>query len=277
MSDYFGALLRAAGAAAASPAVPAAAAGVAAGGDIVEQAIEDEAGVPGERVAPPAKPPHGPGPEPAARSAEAAADDRRTRPAYALSAPAPAAPLTATPEARAAASPATQPAPPPPRRDDPALAHPVVQAALRWVAADPQAVPAADPLSANGDGLPRATIRPGAEDRLAPARAPAGPRPAIVDPGGSAKPARAAPEIDLTLPVVPRPRARSASERAETREAAATARPIDVHIGTIHVAVDAPPRAAVQPVIAPAPPRPEPPPSSAAARSGFARLRLPRL
>jgi hypothetical protein len=154
-----------------------------------------------------------------------------------------------------------------------------VQAALRWVAADPQAGPAADPLPAVGDGRPRTTRRPGAEDRPASSLAPAAPRPAMIGRGEPARPPPAAPEIDLTLPLAPRPGTPAAFERAGARGAAAAARPIDVHIGTIHVAVDAPPpRAAVQPVVAPAPPpRTEPPPSAAAARDGFARLRLPRL
>jgi hypothetical protein len=247
-------------------------AGGAAGDDIVEQAVEVEAGARAERGAVPVEPPPERGPEPAARSA--AAKGPPTAPAAV-----PKAAPAATPAARAAAAPATPPAPAPPPRDDPALAHPVVQAALRWVAADPQAGPAADPLPAVGDGRPRTALRPGAEDRPASSPGPAALRPAMVGRGEPARPPRAAPEIDLTLPLAPRPGTPAAFERADARGAAVPARSIDVHIGTIHVAVDAPPRATVQPVMAPAPPaapaRPER--VEAAARSAFARLRMPRL
>jgi hypothetical protein len=251
MSDYFGALLRSAGALAAPAGMPAASAAAAPGDDLVEREVEVEAGGPDER--PPTRA------EPAREQATEAA-------AWPADAPG-----VEVPAQRADMA-WQQPAAPLPRHEDRALAHPLVRAALRWVEADAPEMPAPTQkaVPTRGAAPPRAVPSPEAVPLFAPAHPIAGP----ADEGRvAAAPSRppADPEIELTQPAAPR---RHAAADSAAHRPAAPARTIDLHIGTIHVAVDAPPpRAVVQPIVQPAP-RPQPP---AAEGSGFSRLRLPRL
>lgn len=273
MSDYFGALLRSAGALAAPARLPTPAPSAVPGDDIVEQDLEAEGAAPGERAPARAEPAHEQAAEAAAWPAAAPeADAPAPRDGVARQQP-------AAPSAAPDAPPAAPPPAPLPQREDPALAHPLVRAALRWVAADPQALPApAHPAPPTHAVAPRAAPSP----EVGPAVA----SPRSIESPAEASRVAAAPgrpqavreigetgEIELSLPAAPRRHA--ASEGASTRAAAAApARPIELHIGTIHVAVDAPPpRAVVQPLAPPAP-RPQAP---AAERSGLSRLRLPRL
>ncbi|HMO47492.1 MAG TPA: hypothetical protein PKB14_15855 [Rubrivivax sp.] len=261
MSDYFGALLRSAGALAAT--VP----GAATGADLVEQEVEIEAAAPGERWVASAEPAREQAPEPTARGVDAPAAAMPAERAGTAQEPAPAPPVAA-PDARSAAPRAPS--------ESPALTHPMVRAALRWVGADPQAgwPPKDEATPARGDTLLPPTPRAATTVQPVAARVPPAAQPPVedrVEPAGRPKPA---PGIELTLPAAPRPHA--LPERVQSRPAAPPARPLDLHIGTIHVAVDAPaPRAASQPAApAAAPPRLSSPPPE---RSAFARLRLPRL
>ncbi len=280
MSDYFGALLRSAGAPtpAAGPAKPAAGAAAADDGeaDLFEQKLEV-----------PASPLFGPAP---AASPPLPADSVPVTPDAG-------APTTTAPHHVAPHLPhSTSPAALRPRED----VHPAVRAALQWVAADPAvlspklAVPfdksAADaefavmqrsaraPSSTAWQQPPRLTPNEAASQPERTPPAPAGPQPGLVVTPTPAAPPRA-PMVGSTT--------RSTSSLREPRWAAeprpAATRPMEVNIGTIHVTVDAMPasRAVAQAVqVAPAAPRPiasTVPAAMPTPRSGFSRARVPRL
>jgi len=275
VSDYFGALLRSAAALAAPARPPTPASAVAPGDDLVERDCDaDAAAPPGERAPARAEPAHEPAAQPVAwPAATLDADAPAHRDGVAQQ-------RFAAPSVRPDLQPAAPPAAPLPQREGPALAHPLVRAALRWVAADPQALPAqAQPaLPTHLAAPPHAAPSPEAEPAVAPVQP--------VAPPADAGRAAAAPrrpqgmrevgdigDIELTLPALPR--RRGAPEGAAPWPVEAAPRPtIDLHIGTIHVAVDAPPPRAVLPP--PAQPAPRPP-APAAERSGLFRMRLPRL
>lgn len=270
VSDYFGALLRAAGALAApaGPRTPSAAA--APRDDIVEQQVDVEAAAPSEPEPTPAEPAHEPLDEPAPAPMAAAQADGSTK--HPGQAPQQAA-LTTAP----AAAPAAPSAAPWPRHEQAALAHPVVRAALRWVAAEAQSLPAQASAA-----LPTETNAPAhaaPSPQAGPAAAPAQPVAQLASEGRAATASgrpmavRGSGEIDLSLPAAPRPWLRHEVVAEGTAARPAAAPGIDLHIGTIHVAVDAPPRVVLQPAAPPAP-RPQPP---QAERGGWSRMRLPRL
>lgn len=271
VSDYFGALLRAAGALAAPMSMPTSPPAAAPGDDLVEQDFEVQAGVPGEPTPDRAVPAH----EALAAPPPAAAPHADEPVHRAAVAPEPPAAPAAVPDA----PPAVAPAAPSPRPGDAALAHPMVRAALRWVAAD-QALPAQAQAALPTHAAAFARARSLAE--AGPVFAPAQPLVASAadadrPPALPARPqtARETGEIELTLPAAPR---RAGEGVAAPRPAVAPTRGIDLHIGTIHVAVDAPPPRTVQPVQPVQPPAPVAPPAPRAAeRSGLSRSRLPKL
>lgn len=176
----------------------------------------------------------------------------------------------------AAASPA-------PHRATAAGLHPVVQAALRWVTADPALRPSsahtAPPPVAEPPVRPVQTVEqpavtrqpltrtatPSRAERLDATPVPAAqasepraawPRPTAVS--------REAPSARIEAPA----RAASAAPKADAQSAP------EVHIGSIHLTVDAPRPA--QPPAAP-PARPVSPSRSAPARSAYLRSRAPRV
>ena len=275
MTDYFGALLRSAGAVPADLAARATPTGTA---DLVEQEVEVEVGAAPESVAP-AK---GFELNSAAQSATEAAP--------------------ASPEPREARR--SEPVRSPFAR--PALdeVHPVVRAALEWVAADPEreeraASEAPEPEVAS-DPAPRRQLPPVASQSARTAAADVTLAAAATQPVRTVRPRQAPPlpridheaepapdrqtaapsppspvrELDFTLP-------RASRTRLDVIKTIDDAAPgpkdrIEVSIGTIHVRVDGPPapRVVAQPAQAPQrPPQPERP----ADNSGFARSRLPRV
>ena len=286
MSDYFGALMRSTGAvqAPAAAGVPPTAAQQPAGADIVEQDVEVQAGVPSKRVVR----------HPALsneRSIEAGASVAGER----VGDPSPQATADARfgaddvrPPADAGDRNAAQATPKSfPQLEEQALAHPALRAAVRWVAADPQSAharagdtpqariearaPQQEAAQERSEPEPAAT-----RNRLGPAPQPAAERRSEA----AAKPA-AAHEFDLSLP--PALRARPAAVALEAGAPMPMPLPprhsVDVHIGTIHVAVDAPAERIVAQAAPPAV-RLQPQPQAQARaieRGGFSRLRLPRL
>lgn len=277
MSDYFGALLRSAGAAPADALAPAAPIGQA---DLVEQEVEVEVDASPESAA-------------AAHSSEAPAGIE----------PAPSAPNEARPGARerrevmrgeSVGSPFTRPA-----LDE---VHPVVRAALEWVAADPESVEGAESTSASAepqrvsDPSPRRQRPPApfappaasadimaaaAAESLRPRHAPALPpfehraaHEAEPAPARAAAPIQSSPVGDLDLAL--RPSSRAWQPVVTTMDEPAPPQDrVEVNIGTIHVRVDAP---AARAVVQPAPPPPRPPqPARPADRGSFSRSRVPRI
>jgi hypothetical protein len=281
MSDYFGALLRSAGAAppdAVAPGVP-----PIGQADLVEQEVEVEVGAPPES-APAAHSPDAPAAnEPASDTPTEArlAPDRRE-----------------VVRSEPAGSLVTRPA-----LDE---VHPVVRAALEWVAADPEPVeravsavsdvPAAQPVGASS---PRRQL-PHSPTPFAPPAAPAAPlAAALTEPRRTVQPPHVPPVLRIQHEAEPAPQLQAPSSppspvrepdlalprasRAWQPVVTPTHEPapapqdrIEVNIGTIHVRVDAPPvpRAVVQP--APPPQRP-PQPARPADRSSFSRSRIPRV
>jgi hypothetical protein len=172
-----------------------------------------------------------------------------------------------------------------------AAPHPVVQAALRWVAADPalRRVPTRAEAPQAADATPgfhgpgsdaTARFMPDASEAMrsapsspivsapgpaAPAASPSGHRPRAVDGDWhAAEPYEAAPVRFATAA-----RALPATPPAESKPAP------EVHIGSIHVTVDAPRPPAAPPV--PAPARPTSAARGAAPRSAYLRSRAPRI
>lgn len=257
MTGYFDALLRSAGAV---PADAGARAMPASGGDLVEQEFEVEAGTAPEAVA-------------ASRPPEAPAQIETAPQTLAETPPQ----VTAQPRevVRSAPAPSLIARP---RLDD--EVHPVVRAALQWVAADPgpaeRAVPEVAEVRLASDPPPRPlpaatqptrTLRPEQIrplSRIERESEPRPERPSEIQPHRS--PAR---ELDLSLP-----HARLEAVAASESPPPAPQDRIEVSIGTIHVSVDAPP--APRAVVQPAPPLQRPQTTRAAPRSGFARSRLPR-
>lgn len=272
MSDYFGALLRSAGALPGTGQPPARVGPTRA--TAADTAFEQV----GEVEAPPA-----PSAGPAAAASSAVEPGRDA---------APRANSTATETAAQSLPPPTRPATPslPTRHREPAptadaetTVHPLVHAALRWVRAD----------ASTGDEAPRARAtgfpaQPGADAFAPPVATPSAspddaPGPdARLQPAPSVAPASfivatPGPTLDLALPrTAPVPMSQRRVDGGARSEPQPPAPPhIELSIGTIHVSVDAPPppRPAAQ-TIAPAP-RPPAPPRSAP-RSALSRSRLPR-
>ncbi|MEO8123990.1 MAG: hypothetical protein ABI633_08070 [Burkholderiales bacterium] len=274
MSDYFGALLRSAGAApvAGSPgSLPVPDDGV------VEQEFETVAGVAQPTVeTSPARF--------AARQAEGGASAPSAPPAGVTDED-----FADRHEAPASAS-ASVANPQPAFADE---VHPVVRAALEWVGADPVVIERIAP------GIPRApAVRPSnasvaqpptpqlvaqpanvlaAEDRndtRSARQAAPGPKAAAVAvrrPAQASSPQPAS-ELDVDLPRVSR--AMREGDVATGSSAPAPHGHVEISIGTIHVSVDAPP--AARAVLQSAPPPQRVQPAATAARSAFSRARLPR-
>lgn len=277
MSGFFGALLRSAGA-------PPRARGTRpmppAGSDLIEQEVEVE--------------PRG---KPTALAAQRIDTPPKVLPQAAQRTPSPLAEavLPARPGSLAMAGdePAPMPVAQPMLADDPV--HPAVRAALQWVAADPARpgrVASDKPMVQAGaealqqqarattttTSMPREPRRPSLQPRPWPAIEP---RPQGSDDavpgvlGRVATPAHPASsqEPDLALPRGSR--AHGEADAVRLPPAPAAQDRVEVSIGTIHVRVDAPPPPPA--VVQPAPPRERPQTAPAAARSGFARSRLPRI
>jgi hypothetical protein len=273
MTDYFGALLRSAGAVpvgATARATPTATA------DLIEQEVELEVGA-AESVAVALSPEKPAGIEPAPH-----------RPTEAT--PAPPEPRQAR-RSEPASSPFTRPE-----------VHPVVRAALEWVAADPESgerdvSEVYEPERAS-DQAPRRQLPPVVSQSARTAR------PAAADvtlTAAATEPVRA--ERRRQAPPLPRVEHEPAPERQTAAQHLSPVRELDftlprdsrrrpdaiktiddvapgpldrteVSIGTIHVHVDAPaPRVVVQP----AQPQRSPQPARPADPSGFSRSRLPRV
>ena len=277
MSDYFGALLRSAGAAPADGLArrralqPMAPLGDAAAHESLEQFVEIEAPASVAAVAgaplspePPMRPPPSIDPDvPPTRDAAPARQSSTVRPAA---------------QGEAAASPAAAwPA------GDEAPVHPLVEAALRWVRADASAVAPrpTEPLSA-----PQMELGEPASTTLLRA-APAAPP--LPDPppqeettprrAKRSEPIRAVPvavgELDLDAPR-PTPAGSGVVAATDALPRAPSPAQVDVSIGTIHVRVDAPP--APRPVTPAPPPLARPPAAGRdSTRSSLSRSRLPRL
>lgn len=183
-------------------------------------------------------------------------------------------------------------APPPPHTPSAAL-HPVVRAALRWVAADPAAQPAPPNVERPVASRPlasatRADAPDGSPPRAAslaapalpPRRPAAGPGPAPHQPHAPHAPHA----VELRPAATPgRASAANAPQRAGIARlpaaTPATAKDLpppapEVHIGSIHVTVDAP-RAAPPPAAPPA--RPATATRAASTRSAYLRSRAPRI
>ena len=163
--------------------------------------------------------------------------------------------------------------------------HPVVRAALQWVAADP--VPAARVVPASAS--PQAPSEPLPQEPLPSVASPSARtvrlqpfQPATRIENDDARPLQM-PTAEARRPSLPRETnpAQPQANRA-CPEVVAITEPrvfspndrVEISIGTIHVAVDAPPapRVTAQPV----PPTRRPQPASPTPRSGFSRARLPR-
>jgi hypothetical protein len=289
MSDFFGALMRSAGFGAAPlrPQPP-----KAADDDPFEHVVETEA--------PSSADGHPTHALDAAHSREAQTSSLDVRPAAAAQADPPHAtaataataaaardadstrPRSESPQTSAALS-ATAAAAPAPLRATAAALHPVVQAALRWVAADPALRPSsahtAPPPVAEPPARPGQTVETPAASRRLPAPMPAPARTERVDAtpvlaaqaaqprAAWPRPAAASRETP-SVRIEPSARAASAAPKADAQSAP------EVHIGSIHLTVDAP-RPAQPP--APPPARPASPSRSAPARSAYLRSRAPRV
>jgi hypothetical protein len=278
MSDYFGALLRSAGA---LPLAAGAQVSEAGARDIVEQADVAEATAGPVRDTLPDAPP-------VAQSS--AGQPRRwptePRAAHRTTSANVDTPLQATPPTPAL--PRTRPAVPPAAlRMLGNEVHPAVRAALQWVTAADSASAGATSASANArrveisgaEGRRAALDDPGAPTDALPsdaqlptmlARAP-GVRPAPV----VERPRALDPAVELDLTPPPPNHAVRALDIAPTQGRPRRPQPqerVEVHIGTLHVSVDAP--EALAPVPVPAPPRVQP--QRPADRSSFARSRVPR-
>jgi hypothetical protein len=181
--------------------------------------------------------------------------------------------------------------------------HPVVRAALEWVAADPESVERAEstPGSAEpqrvSDPSPRRlvptpsapaaksvdTVSVAAAESLRPRHAPPLPRfehqaahDAEPGPARAAAPIQSSQVGDLDLARRPASQASQPVVTTADEPAPPPQDRIEVTIGTIHVRVDAPP--AARAVVQPAPPPPRPPqPARSADRSSFSRSRVPRI
>ncbi len=254
--------------------------------------------------------------EAAETSAETAPLMRSDAPPAIASHQTPARPQPSTSTALPAASPSAQP----PQLANDAQQHPAIQAALRWIAQGPDAGMGTKPITPNVDGiaahLPTAPrLPPLAVAPKPPTAAPVAPhvddarnrtdRPGSETPRESARQdnqygaardadAPAAPRhraLSLTATPSPgRPNPPQATEASSSGSNNSNRR-TEVHIGTLHVTLDAPTVARFTAARTVAPPAPEPARASAAGNSrsssrqsagsggspsGLSRSRLPR-
>lgn len=276
-SDYFGALLRSAGLPAAGGATVEAP-GQAPGADLVEIDVERDATEAPVQPRPVPQQPASPARRPADRTPRAATAAPPPPPPPGLRA---AAPRPAARDAPAASPDGVAPAPPP--------LHTAVQAALAWVASDPQGradagaglrEPGATPPAATGidevalqaDAL--APVRHGADDDDAPGST----RHDIdgiegIDDIDDGSPPAATAAVPAGRPA-PRP---ATQRRAREPAPAPREERVEITIGAIHLHVDAPAPAAAAVAPAPAPPSAAPSLRTPTPRSALSRRALYRL
>jgi hypothetical protein len=281
MSDYFGALLRSAGVVSSDALAPRAT--PIGQGDLVEQEVEVEVGAPESMTA-------AQSPEAPAAIEPAPSTPTDTRPA--------------SPERREVMR--SEPVGSPFTRPGLDEVHPVVRAALEWVAADPEpgarAVPAVSgsaesqrasepssrrqlpqvPTPILPPVTPPDTVAAAVTESVRPRHAPPSPveHQAVHEvppaPARAAAPVQPSAVRDLDLALPPASRTRQPAVTTIVEAAPVPQERIEVHIGTIHVRVDPPP--APHAVVQPAPPPQRPPqPARAADRGSFSRSRVPRI